>query len=163
MRQMLIQNATAILLQIRQKFITKCVSFFITKCDSFITKCDSYYKLRQLYYNMRRLLQNATFITNYDSIVSFLWICSLMKVYIFAVFLYKSYIWEKSCSWDICENALCQPDCRILNELFLLNKSIKQLVFLHVDTNSQKLKVDRFFFWLCIVKNGHGQSGLWTL
>ena len=28
------------------KFITKCVSFFITKCDSFITKCNSYYKLR---------------------------------------------------------------------------------------------------------------------
>ena len=37
----------------RQKFITKCVRFFITKCDDFITKCDSYYK-------MRRLLQIAT-------------------------------------------------------------------------------------------------------
>ena len=37
----------------RQKFITKCVRFFITKCNSFITKCDSYYKTR-------RLLQIAT-------------------------------------------------------------------------------------------------------
>ena len=37
----------------RQKFITKCVRFFITKCDNFITKWDSYYK-------MRRLLQIAT-------------------------------------------------------------------------------------------------------
>ena len=49
----------------RQKFITKCVSFFITqcvllqnatvitKCDDFITKCKSYYK-------MRHLLQIAT-------------------------------------------------------------------------------------------------------
>ena len=135
--------------KIRQKFITKCLSFFITKCDSFITKCDSYYKLRQLYYKMRRLLQNATFITNYDSIVSFLWICSLMKVYIFAVFLYKSYIWEKSCSWDICEKLSANQIAGFLNEPFLLNKSIKQLVFLHVDTNAQKLKVDRFFCFGC--------------
>ena len=50
-----------------QKFITKCVRFFITKCNSFITKCDSYYKLRQLYYKIRQLLQNVTFITNCDS------------------------------------------------------------------------------------------------
>ena len=27
--------------------ITKCDSFFITKCDNFITKCDDYYKMRQ--------------------------------------------------------------------------------------------------------------------
>ena len=40
-----LQNATDV--------ITKCVRFFITKCNSFITKCDSYYK-------MRRLLQIAT-------------------------------------------------------------------------------------------------------
>ena len=53
--------------KMRQKFITKCVKFFITKCDSFITKCDSYNKLAQLYYKIRQLLQNATFITNYDS------------------------------------------------------------------------------------------------
>ena len=107
MRQMLIQNATAIWLQNTTEVYYKMLKFFYYKMRQF------YYKLRQLYYKMRRLLQNATFITNYDSIVSFLWICSLMKVYIFAVFLYKSYIWEKSCSWDICENALCQPDCRI--------------------------------------------------
>ena len=44
MRQMLLQNATAILLQ----NMTKCVKFFITKCDSFIAKCDSYYKMRRL-------------------------------------------------------------------------------------------------------------------
>ena len=44
----------------RQKFITKCVRVFITKCDSFIKnttvllqnatvipRCDVYYKLRQ--------------------------------------------------------------------------------------------------------------------
>ena len=53
--------------KMRQKFITKCARFFISKCDSFITKCDSYYKLRRFYYKMRQLLQNATFITNCDS------------------------------------------------------------------------------------------------
>ena len=52
---------------IQHKFITKCVRFFITKCDSFVTKCDSYYKLRQFYYKLRQSLQNATFITNCDS------------------------------------------------------------------------------------------------
>ena len=54
-RQMLLQNATAI---------------FITKCDSFLTKCDGYYKMRRFYYKMRQFLQNATFITNCDSTVS---------------------------------------------------------------------------------------------
>ena len=44
----------------RRKFITKCVSFFITKCGS-------YCKLRQFHYKMRQLLQNATFVTNCDS------------------------------------------------------------------------------------------------
>ena len=44
MRQMLLQNATAILLQ---------------------NATEVYYKMRQVfYYKMRQLLQNATFITN---------------------------------------------------------------------------------------------------
>ena len=46
--------------QMQQKFITKCVRLFITKCDSFVTKRNSYYKMRQL-------LQNVTFITNCDT------------------------------------------------------------------------------------------------
>ena len=53
--------------KMRQKFITKCVRFYITKCDSFNIKCDSYYKLRRFYYKMQQLLQNATFMTNCDS------------------------------------------------------------------------------------------------
>ena len=51
----------------RQKFITKYVRFFITKCDSFITKCNSYFKLRRFYYKIRQLLQNVMFITNWHS------------------------------------------------------------------------------------------------
>ena len=47
MRQVLLQNATAILLQ---------------------NATEVYYKMRQVfYYKMRQLLQNATFITNCDS------------------------------------------------------------------------------------------------
>ena len=46
------------------KFITKGVTFFITKCVSFITKCGIYYKLGRFYYTMRQLLQNVTFIIN---------------------------------------------------------------------------------------------------
>ena len=34
--------------KMQQKFIKKCVSFFITKCDSFVTKCDIYYKIQRL-------------------------------------------------------------------------------------------------------------------
>ena len=37
---------------------------------------------------------------------------------------------------------------RFLNNLFLQNKSVKQHHFLHVDTNSQKLKVvGKYFGW----------------
>ena len=66
----LLQNATNI--------ITKCDSYFITKCGRsllenasvfFITKCDSYYKMRRFYYKVRQLLQNITFITNCDSTI----------------------------------------------------------------------------------------------
>ena len=38
------------------------------------------------------------------------------------------------------------PIALFLNQLFLQNKSLKQPYFLHVDTNSQKLKVDLTFF-----------------
>ena len=36
----------------QEKFIMKCVRFFIKKCDFFITKCDSYYKNRFLSQNV---------------------------------------------------------------------------------------------------------------
>ena len=74
MRQMLLQNATAILLQnatevyykMRQVFYYKMRQFYykmrlITNCNSFITKWDVYYKLRQ--YNLTTcflLLQNSS-------------------------------------------------------------------------------------------------------
>ena len=48
------------------------------------------------------------------------------------------------------------------NQPFLQNKSMKQPHFLHVDTNSEKLKVDRKVFSWASPKMS-GQSGLWTL
>ena len=66
MRQVLLQNATAILLQNATGFLLQNTTV-ITKCDDFITKCDSYYKIRRLYCKMGQLLQNATFITNCSS------------------------------------------------------------------------------------------------
>ena len=41
-----------------------------------------------------------------------------------------------------------------LNQPFLQNKSIKQCNSLHVDTKSQKLKVDRKFFGWAWSKRG---------
>ena len=33
--------------------------------------------------------------------VNFYWICSIINMFIIAVFLHKCYIWEKSHSWDV--------------------------------------------------------------
>ena len=54
MRQVLLQNAAAILLQ-------NATEVYYKKRQGF------YYKMRQFYYKMQQLLQNATFITNCDS------------------------------------------------------------------------------------------------
>ena len=60
---MLLQNATAILLQ-------NATEAYYKICQVFFIKCDSYYKMRQFYYKMQQFLQNATFITNCDSTVT---------------------------------------------------------------------------------------------
>ena len=61
MRQILLQNARAILLQNATVLLQNASGFLlqnetvllqnatvITKCDDFITKCDSYYKMQRL-------------------------------------------------------------------------------------------------------------------
>ena len=63
----------------------------------------------------------------------FIWIWSIKKIILFAVFLCKTHTWEKSSSWDIGQNALDQSDCKI----FKLTMSLKQNHdFLHVDADS---------------------------
>ena len=76
----------------------------------------------------------------------FFWIRSLIKVCIICC-ISNPHILEKSRSWDMGQNALCQLDCRISNQLYLLKKMMKWSDFLHVDTNSWKLKVDWKILW----------------
>ena len=54
-----IRNAPSIIRKCHSNFVTKCVRFYIIKCNTLISKCGSYSKIRQFYYNMRRLIQNA--------------------------------------------------------------------------------------------------------
>ena len=65
----------------RQKFITKCIRFLITNCDSFITKCGSCYKIQTI------LLQNATDIKN----ASFITNCNTTSVKLFKFFSYLTF------------------------------------------------------------------------
>ena len=56
-------------------FITKCdglllqsaTAFLLQSATSVITKCDRYYKVWQFYYKVRQVLQSATIITKCDS------------------------------------------------------------------------------------------------
>ena len=58
------------------------------------------------------------------------------------MFLGKSCIWDKSFSRDIAQNPSANQIAGFLNQEFLQNKLMKQPHFLHIDTSSQKLKVD---------------------
>ena len=53
----------------------------------------------------------------------------------------------------------CQP----MRLLFFQNKLMIQPHFLHVDTNSVKIKSWLKNYWLGKFENDSGQSGLWTL
>ena len=84
------------------------------------------------------------------------------KFILFAVFLYKSHIWENSGSWDMGQNVLSQSDCRFFNQPYLQNKSIIAWFFAYwykftwIKSWSKK-------FWVDMVGNGCGQSGHGTL
>ena len=61
------------------------------------------------------------------------------KFILFAVFLYKSYIWKKNYVPEIQDKMLSANQIPgFLNQLFLQSKLMKQPNFLHVDTSSQK-------------------------
>ena len=68
--------------------------------------------------------------------------CILYWKLLFAVFLHKSSIWEKSYSWDIGQNPLSQSDCRI-SKWTISPEQIDETVS----------------FLAC----WYGQSGCWTL
>ena len=54
--------------------------------------------------------------------------------------MHKSHTWEKTGSWDISQNALGQSDCRVFK--LALEQHDEKHDFLHVDTDSWKLKVN---------------------
>ena len=64
----LLQIATAV-------FITKChglllqiaTAFLLQSATRFVTNCDRYYKVRWIYFKLRQVLQSAMIITNCDS------------------------------------------------------------------------------------------------
>ena len=64
-----LQNSTNIITKCDSYFITKCdkhllqytSGFFTSKCNSFIVKCDRYYKMQRFRYKIWQLLQNTTF------------------------------------------------------------------------------------------------------
>ena len=75
------------------------------------------------------------------------------------MFLHKSYVGKNLVPKVQTKMLSASHVAGFSNQLFLQNKLTKQLHFLHVDTNSQKLKVD----WLGVVKSWCGQSGAWFL
>ena len=81
----------------------------------------------------------------------------------FVVFLQKSYISEKPCSWDIGQNALSQSDCRIFKSIIFPEEINETASFLACWYKFTKIKSWSNIFCLVVVKNGDGQSGLWTL
>ena len=79
------------------------------------------------------------------------------------MFQKKSYIWEKSCSWDIGENALSQSGCRIFKSFISSEQIDETASFLACGYKRKKVKSWLKIFWSGMVKNEVDQSGLWTL
>ena len=53
-------------------------------------------------------------------------------------------------------------DCRIFKSIISQEHNDETASFFYVDTNSQKISLEKKI-WLGTVKNGCGQSVLWTL
>ena len=64
------------------------------------------------------------------------------KFTLFAVYLLKSHIREKSGSWDRGQNALSQSDCGVFKSNYIFRENDEIAFSLHVDFKSYKFKVD---------------------
>ena len=84
--------------------------------------------------------------------INFYWICSIRKIYIFAVFLHKSCIWQKSCSWGKGQNALSESDCRIFKLSFSPEQIDETASFFACHYEFTKIKNCLKFFSLSMVK-----------
>ena len=90
------------------------------------------------------------------------WIWSIMKIYICSI-LAQSLYWEKSCSWDIDQNALSQSDCRVFKSTIPREQIYETVSFFACFCKFLKIKSWLKLFWLGMVKSRCNQSGLWTL
>ena len=93
--------------------------------------------------------QKQGFLNLLKDVINFYWICSIMKIisFLFAMFPHKSYIWEKKIFLRYGPK-YSKP---IRWQDFLINHTSRtnqwnSPIFLHVYTNSHKLKVDQKFF-----------------
>ena len=107
--------------------------------------------------------QGVFFNLKKNLVINFHWICSIMKIYIISCVPAQILYCEKSCSWDIGQNIFSQSDCRIYKSTISPEQIGETASFFACRYKFTKLKVDQKIFWLTMVKNGFGQSGLWTL
>ena len=95
---------------------------------------------------------------------NFPWICHIMKIYLVSS-VPAQILYLRKILYLRCRPKWSQPirfQDFLINHFFKAN-SMKQPNSFHVDTNSQKLKVDGIFFGWKWSKNECGQSDLWTL
>ena len=91
-------------------------------------------------------------------VINFLWIYSIMRIDIICcVPAQILYLVENLVPQIQAKMLSANQIAGFLNQLFLWNKLIEQSHFLHTDTNSQKLNVQKFYSWAWS-KYGHGQS-----
>ena len=91
-------------------------------------------------------------------VIDFLWICSIMKIYIICCVLAQNVYWEKSCSWDVGQSALKQSHCRIFKSTIYSEQIIETASFFACWWQFAKIKRLSKIFWLGKVKNDHGLS-----
>ena len=84
-----------------------------------------------------------------------------MKIYIICCVPAQFLYWEISFYWNTDQNALSQSGCRIFEWSISPEQSDEVAsFFLHVSTNSQKLKVDRNFIGKALSNMGVTNTAL---
>ena len=96
-------------------------------------------------------------------VINFQWICSIMKVFIICCVPQEMLYLGKMLFLGYRPNALSQSDCRIFKSTVSPEQIVETASFLACWYKFTKIKSWLKFFWLGMIKNGYGQSGLWTL
>ena len=85
------------------------------------------------------------------------------KFILFAIFLHKSQIWEKSSSWDMGQSALGQSDCRIFNSNISVEQNDEIVIFFAWWYKFMEIRNWLKNIWVGAAKNGCSYSGYRTL